>query len=509
MNIFSCFLKYVIPTTYAGVFFLRIFHYGFIYRHPASILADCLPTVLITASLIFIVCIAEKKILTPFEQVIQRLKNEKGKAKEADAVTCMKAYKKFDLAIAIGEGIGFLLGSSSTAIIESLTGVSKFDPLLFIIIVAQSVGVGFICYTLIIFRVKKIHMAEAMREVGLSIHTDLSKTLSVAITTCVYISIFNMMTVPIGILKSETPLANPFQSFLIYSLIGGLLTAAVCYITYSLLVKKIQENERSISKKLNEETLNLAAATKESAASCMDQSAAVKEIVATIEDTKNMSFNITEKLKNVSQLTEKEKNDVLIGVEYLDRNVKELLSVMKMNSQTIEGIKELGDKVNNIWDVVSIINDVASQAKIIAFNAELEASSAGEYGKNFHIVASEVRRLSDNIIESTKEIKDKITEVQGASDVLILASENGAKEITAGYENIQSLQKKFTSLKDSAEDTAKSSNEITDVVQQLSVSHEQIYCTIKQISEGIENFTQTTENISASSQNVKNIAQML
>ncbi len=506
MNIFASFVKCVIPTTYLGVFFLRVFHYGFIYRRPASIVIDCVPTVLITAFLIFLVCLAEYKILSPFEEAIRRAK--KGGKEENDSIACIKAYKSFDIAIAIGEGTGFLLGSGSTAIIESLTGTTQFNPILFVIMVAQSIGVGFICYTLVVFRVKKIRMAQAMREVGIHVNTDMSKTLSIAITSCVYISIFNMITVPIGLLMDKTA-GNLLDTFLHDCLIGATLTGAVCYVTYSLLIKKIQETEKDISKKLYAETMNLAAATKQSAASCLDQSTAVKEIVATVEDIKNLSHDITEKLKGVSNLTAKEKDDVLAGVEYLDRNVQELLSIMKTNSETIAGMRDLGNKVDSIWEVVKLINDVASQAKIIAFNAELEASSAGEYGKNFHIVASEVRRLSDNIIESTKEIKDKITEVQSTSDMLILASESGAEEINSGYENIKSLQKKFSSIKESAEDTAKSSNDITNVVQQLAVSHDQIYATIKQISDGIESFTQMTENISASSQNVKNIAHLL
>lgn len=508
MNIFRSFLKYVISLTYCGVFFLRIFHYGFIYRRPSSIIFDCAPTVCITAFLILIVCICEYRILAPFEKLIEQAKKSGNKMSEEESVKCLEAYKRFDLAIAIGEGTGFFLGSGSTAVVEALVGYEKFNPLLFVIIVAQSVGVGFICYTLIVFRVKKVLMAKALQDVGIHVTNDLSKILTVAITASVYISIFNMITVPIGLLHGRAS-GDLLPIFIRDCIIGGVLTGAVCYVTYSLLVKKIRETEKYISKKLYLETMNLAVATKESAATSVDQSTAVKEIVSTIEDTNNLSLNIKEKLQNVLDTSEKAKEDVLIGVEYLDKNIKELLAIMETNKMTIEGIKDLGGKINNIWEVVSLINDIASQAKIIAFNAELEANSAGEYGKNFHIVATEVRRLSDNIIDGTKEIKEKITEIQGSSDSLILASEKGAEKITSGYESIKSLQGQFSSIKKSSEDTARSSNDITDFIMQLSASHEQIYSTIKQIAVGIENFSQTTESISSTSQNVKEIAKLL
>ena len=74
--------------------------------------------------------------------------------------------------------------------------------------------------------------------------------------------------------------------------------------------------------------------------------------------------------------------------------------------ETISGIKMLGEKIESIWDIVNIINGIADQTKIIAFNAELEASAAGEAGKNFQIVATEIRRLADSTVSSTNEINN-------------------------------------------------------------------------------------------------------
>ncbi len=61
---------------------------------------------------------------------------------------------------------------------------------------------------------------------------------------------------------------------------------------------------------------------------------------------------------------------------------------------------------------MDLINTVADQTKLIAFNAALEASSAGESGKRFSVVASEIRRLADSVTDSTHEIEDRIQEIQ-------------------------------------------------------------------------------------------------
>ena len=275
------------------------------------------------------------------------------------------------------------------------------------------------------------------------------------------------------------------------------------------MVKKIQRTEKDISANLFNETQNLAEATKESAETSHNQSAAVKEIVATMQDSTELAGNISEKVRQVTGLAEKSRDAVMSGREALQNNVNELLRIKDNNRLTIEGIKDLNKKISNIWDIVSIINVIADQTKIIAFNAELEASSSGEAGKNFHIVATEIRRLSDNIIDSIKEIKDRINEIQKASDTLILDSEKGTNQIDSGYQSAKSLENDFESIMQSSENTASSSHEILNHVSQLSVSSEQILITLKQIADGVETFSAFTSNISAASENVRLIASRL
>ena len=155
------------------------------------------------------------------------------------------------------------------------------------------------------------------------------------------------------------------------------------------------------------------------------------------------------------------------------------------------------------------MDSVADQAKIIAFNAELEASSAGEAGKNFHIVATEIRRLADGIIDGTKEIKEKIGEIQQSSDRLIIASENGTVKIEEGCDTARSLEERFGSIKNASEVTATSAGDITKIIQQQATATEQILTTLKQIASGVESFSSATESISRASEKIRTIAEDL
>lgn len=276
-----------------------------------------------------------------------------------------------------------------------------------------------------------------------------------------------------------------------------------------LSIRKMRESEKQLGIKLYEETQNLVVSTKETAATSQDQSAAVKEIVATMEDSNALSENISTKIKDVSKIAQKTSNDVIEGVASIAKNVEQLHAIYEANQNTINGMKDLNDKIESIWDIVTLINSVADQTKIIAFNAELEATSAGEAGKKFRIVANEIRRLSDGIIDSIHEIKEKITEIQHSSDSLILASESGTEKITSGYETAKELGTKFDSIKSSSEITASSAEDITGIIQQQTIASEQILIALKQISAGIENFTVATDNISSSAENLRIMSETL
>ena len=193
-------------------------------------------------------------------------------------------------------------------------------------------------------------------------------------------------------------------------------------------------------------------------------------------------------------------NAVRSGSEALQSNVRDLQEIRNINTLTIEGIKELNKKIDGIWDVVGIINNVADQTKIIAFNAELEASSSGEAGKNFHIVATEIRRLSDTVIDSIKEIKTNIEEIQKASDRLILDSEKGSKQINASYENAKSLERGFGSIMATPQVSDDATEEIRNRVDDMASSSEQVFSSLKQITQGIEEFSQTTSGVSNTEQ---------
>ena len=276
-----------------------------------------------------------------------------------------------------------------------------------------------------------------------------------------------------------------------------------------LLFRSILNDVHEIGTTMIEPIEGLTEIAQSTASTSLEQSTGVKEILATMENTDRQTRTIVDKIADVTTVAEGTENNVNAGFETLQSNLDKMTEITDANVSTISGIRELGEKIGGIWEIVKIINDIADQTRIIAFNAELEASSAGDSGKNFHIVANEVRRLAAGITNSVDLIKKQIAEIQHSSDNLIITSESGTEKIREGLELSEKLKEKFNDIQSSSEITVESANQIKEIINQQSTSFDQIVATVRQISSGIENFSNSTGTVNNTAQKLKEAANLL
>jgi methyl-accepting chemotaxis protein len=274
-------------------------------------------------------------------------------------------------------------------------------------------------------------------------------------------------------------------------------------------IRKAMEGAAKTATVLIDSVQNLSTSSQEISTTSNEQAAAVKEIVSTMEDSNQLAKSIAAKISEVTNATNTSKNDVNRGFSIIQDSLSKMSEIKNSNLETITEIRSLGERIESIWEIVNMINGIADQTKIIAFNAELEASSAGDAGKNFQIVATEIRRLADSTVSSTGEIKSKISEIQNSSDKLIIASEDGTTRINEGWELSERLQKIFEEISNSSEVSALSADNISVSINQQVAAFEQILITLKQISEGIDNFVVSTRSTTESSEKLKEMADML
>jgi len=236
-----------------------------------------------------------------------------------------------------------------------------------------------------------------------------------------------------------------------------------------------------------------------------NQAASIQEIEATIKENSEIAYEIAEKTSSVSSIASQMEDDINQGFNVLKKNVGQLEEIKTKNDGVISGILALENKITKIYDIIETINAITDQTKVIAFNAALEAASAGEHGKRFSVVSSEVNRLADDIAALTKEIKKQADDIKGSSSSLIHSGKESAVKINEGNSLIKELEKIFNEIKKGAEVTADQAQIITVSSQRQQKSTEQINTAISDISNGLSNFIQSTRIATSSAEDLTNM----
>jgi len=241
----------------------------------------------------------------------------------------------------------------------------------------------------------------------------------------------------------------------------------------------------------------LSSSAREITTTANEQSASVAEIVSTMENNKNLSSQAAEKTVEVAELADKTQKLSLHGAGLRDANESMMLDIRNQNAKIIDVIKNLADMLSRIDESVQVIDTIADHTKLIAFNAALEASSSGEAGKRFAVVAAEIRRFADNVVESVSDIKGRISELQDASQSLIAEANNGSRAIDSGYTRMVEQKEVFESIVETSQNVAIRSQQISNFSKQQELALSQVFIALKEISAGVNQFVTATAMTSA------------
>jgi methyl-accepting chemotaxis protein len=268
----------------------------------------------------------------------------------------------------------------------------------------------------------------------------------------------------------------------------------------ALASEQTVEQTREVAKAIQQSTDEIFISSKDIFTTANNQASSVQEIESTITENAQIAGDIAEKTGSVAAIASKMKDDVTHGFSVLENNVIQMGDIKSKNDSVIEGIIALGNKIARIRDIIRIINTITDQTKVIAFNAALEAASAGDRGKRFSVVAAEVNRLADDIAALTRQIRDQIQEIQDSSSSLIISSEESADKIAGGLKLIKDLEEIFREILSGADITANQAQTITVSTQKQRYSIEQINIAVADISRGLNSFIHSTEAATASAE---------
>ncbi len=152
-----------------------------------------------------------------------------------------------------------------------------------------------------------------------------------------------------------------------------------------------------------------------------------------------------------------------------------------------EVISTLGERSNEIGQIIQVINDIADQTNLLALNAAIEAARAGEQGLGFAVVADEVRKLAERTTRATKEISTMIQNIQKNTSEAVESISLGKTEVEKGKELAGRAN-------DALRKIISNSENITAIIEQVASATEQQSVTSNEISKNIDEISNVSRN---------------
>ncbi|MDE2235160.1 MAG: methyl-accepting chemotaxis protein [Gammaproteobacteria bacterium] len=191
------------------------------------------------------------------------------------------------------------------------------------------------------------------------------------------------------------------------------------------------------------------------------------------------------------------------GGEAVRRTIDGMSNIRETIQETSKRIKRLGESSQEIGDIVELINDIAEQTNILALNAAIQASMAGEAGRGFAVVADEVQRLAERSANATRQIEALVKTIQTDTNEAVISMEQSTAGVVSGA---QLAENAGTSL----DEIEKVANNIATLVQSISNSARQQAQTAGEMTRTMnvirEITAQTTEGTMATAQSIGKLA---
>jgi methyl-accepting chemotaxis protein len=258
---------------------------------------------------------------------------------------------------------------------------------------------------------------------------------------------------------------------------------------FNLLAETLHDTIRRVAESSNDVSsaaTMLDSATEHMATGVEEAAMQVNSVAAASEEMSKTTSEIAHNCVVAAKSSENANESASAGEKIITETIEVMDRINDRVKDSAQIIRNLGQRSDQIGEIVGLINDVADQTNLLALNAAIEAARAGEHGRGFAVVADEVRKLAERTSEATKEIRETIQSMQAETKKAVVSMEEGVNDVGKG-----------------TMEAAKSGDALKDILHQIN----KVTAEINQIAVASEEETATTNEIASSIQQISQVMQ--
>ena len=269
---------------------------------------------------------------------------------------------------------------------------------------------------------------------------------------------------------------------------------------------------RSLVSAINTTAVQVTSAAQETQATAMHLAEAsehqAQEIAGASAAVNEMAVSIDQVSANAAESAAVAERSVAIakkGADVVQATINGMDNIREQIQETSKRIKRLGEYSQEIGDIVSLINDIADQTNILALNAAIQASMAGDAGRGFAVVADEVQRLAERSSAATKQIEALVKTIQNDTNEAVISMEQTVAEVVRGARLAQDAGVALEEIENVSKNLADLIQNISNAARQQASSAGHISNTMNVIQEIT---SQTSAGTTATAKSIGNLAQL-
>jgi methyl-accepting chemotaxis protein len=229
-----------------------------------------------------------------------------------------------------------------------------------------------------------------------------------------------------------------------------------------------------VAESLNAAITEISATTQQQAASTAEQAAAVQQASATMSQIRQSGAQISDRAKQVAAAAEATSTASGTGLTSVRNTAATMESIREQAEAVAENVIALSGKTQAVGEIIASVNDIAEQSHLLALNAAIQAAAAGEHGRSFSVVASEMKNLAGQSKQATVQVRSILGDIQRSITSSVMLTEEAVKRVESGRQQANVADRTIRQLTDNIEESVRAFQQIVGGSSQQQIGFEQV-----------------------------------
>ncbi len=274
-------------------------------------------------------------------------------------------------------------------------------------------------------------------------------------------------------------------------------------------LKALADQTRSATENLNSASAEILASTQQQAAGTGEQAAAIQQTTTTMEEVSQSGAQISERAKQVAASAEATSAASHTGLQAVESTSRTMAAIREQAEAVAENIVSLSEKTQAVGEIIATVNDLAEQSHLLALNAAIEAAAAGEQGRSFSVIASEVKNLADQSREATVQVRSILGDIQKGINSSVMLTEEAVKRVDSGKQQADTADRTIRVMTESIQQSVQAFQQIVAGSNQQQIGFTQVMQAVRDIGQASQQSVSGNRQLEKAALNLTALAQQL